>query len=276
MSMVVGKESPRRRWVRCLGLACAAALVSTLVVLTGCSADPSEQTTTVGRLSKVTADVDGQRVLGLYRTDIPVKGVVIYFHGLDRDETVIEMDSPHKELTQTLADAGYPVVASDASGNAYGNEQSQHNYAQLVYAATEKFKTRAVFFVSESMGTVAAVNLMAQESDLRVRGLAGISPLLNLTSGPPDYVTAAHEVNPQYRRTSPIDLPPTALRGKNFRFYYSKTDQLVDSDTNVIAFERRFGREANISTVECTGEHMDKSCIQGKDILAWFRSLGNE
>lgn len=251
-------------------------MVCALLLITGCSGGAAEETTTEGRLSKVTATVDGQAVLGLYRADLPVKGVVIYFHGLDRDETVIDIDGPHRELTQTLADAGYPVVASAASGNAYGNGRSQHNYAQLVYAATEKFKTKAVYFLSESMGTVAAVNLMAQETDLRAKGLAGISPLLNLNVGPPEYLDAAHHINPQFRQLSPVDLPVKTMRGKKFRFYYSNSDQLVRSSTNVMAFQQRFGSVADISTVECTGEHMDKSCIQGKDILAWFTSLGNE
>lgn len=254
---------------RRLMLTAVAMLLGIVAMLTACT----NSSAPVSRLARINTTIDGQRVLALYRAGTPVNGVVIYFHGLDRDETVIESDGAHRELTTAFADAGYPVAASSASGNAYGNSASQADYAALIAAAKSNFKTDRVLFVAESMGAVAAVNLMAQDRNHTIRGLAGINPLLNLNVGPAQYLAVAHQVNPQYVRTSPVDLPVESLRGRDFRFYLADRDQLVLTPTNADLFSSRFGGVANISTVECTGEHLDASCIQGKDILRWFSGL---
>jgi hypothetical protein len=40
-----------------------------------------------------------------------------------------------------------------------------------------------------------------------------------------------------------------------------------------MAFRARFGEVADISIIECTGAHLDPSCIQPDDIVDWFKKL---
>jgi pimeloyl-ACP methyl ester carboxylesterase len=220
--------------------------------------------------------VDGQESVGISKRDTAVRGVVIFFHGLDRDESVLSSDTAHKDMTATLTDAGYAVVASRGGGNAYGSAASQHNYAELVFGAAKHYASDRIFFLAESMGTIAAVNLMAKNKDIPVLGLAAINPLLNLGALTPQYVSAAQYANPDEPivDVDPLSLSIASLAGEHLRVYVSPGDTLISTADNATAFENRFGAVANISVVTCSGEHMDPSCIQGEDISEWFSSLG--
>ncbi len=222
--------------------------------------------------------IDGQSALGVVRKGVPIRGLVVYFHGLDRSESILELDNAHKELTTTLANAGYAVVSSNAGGNAFGSPASQRNYVALAFDSARHYGTSNVFFIAESMGTVAAINLMAGTGNtgLQVQGMAAINPLLNVYSLGPEYQRIAEDANPEMRASNPLDLPLETMRGKNLRFYVTPADQLVSTADNSVAFERKFGSVANISVVKCSGEHMDPSCIQGKDIVEWFSSISTQ
>lgn len=219
--------------------------------------------------------VDGQDVLAASKPGVMARGVVVFFHGLDRDESILNLDDPHRQLTRELAEAGFPVVASRAGGNAYGSKESQQNYAALTFEAAKHFGVDRVFFIAESMGTVAAVTLMASDKDLPVVGLAAINPLLNLQALPSKYRSAVEYANPgrSIDEMSPLDIPAGSLNGDNLRFYVTPGDRLVPTTDNAAAFEAKFGAIANISIVTCNGEHLDPSCIQGRDIVEWFNSL---
>lgn len=222
--------------------------------------------------------IDGQEVLRAARTDAPIRGVVIVFHGLDRDETLLELDDAHTELTATLADAGFAVVAASAGGNAYGNAESQRHYSALVHDSIDRYDADTVFFLAESMGTVAAVNIMADEEDLPVAGLAAINPLLNLDALSTRYREAAEEAfaGQPLSTSNPLALPVDSIAGQNLRLYVTPEDLLVSTSENASAFEERFGETANISLVRCSGAHLDPSCIQGEDIVEWFDSITPE
>lgn len=246
-----------------------AAVVASLVTGTacfGCSTATAQYQRTI---------IDGQDVLAATKSGVPVRGVVVYFHGLDRDESILTLDEPHRRLTEDLVEAGFPVVASSAGGNAYGSLKSQENYAALAYDAVKHFGVDKVFFIAESMGTLAAVRLMASDKNLPVVGLAGINPLLNLDALQSKYRSAVEYANPgqSIEELSPFDLPAGSMKAENLRFYVTPDDQLVSTADNAAAFQTKFGGAANISLVTCEGEHLDPSCIQGKDIVAWFNSL---
>ncbi|ANW65686.1 hypothetical protein BCA37_20855 [Mycobacterium sp. djl-10] len=235
-----------------------------LVSAVGCEADG---------LDTLRLSIDGESALGVHRTGVPVQGLVVFFHGLDRDQSILEADAVHRELTATLTEAGYAVVASSAGGNAFGNTLSQNHYQQLIFGAAEHYRTNQVFFLAESMGTLAAVNLMATNADLGVRGLAAINPLLDTDSLQGGYHAQALSANPRLNEVNPLRIAPAALAGMDFRFYVTADDALVPTSRNAAAFVRRFGGTSDISVVTCTGEHMDPSCIQGKDIVRWFNNL---
>jgi pimeloyl-ACP methyl ester carboxylesterase len=219
--------------------------------------------------------LDGQNALGVSRAGAAPRGIVLFFHGLDRDETILDVDEPHRELTTELTDAGYAVVASAAGGNVWGNAGSRRAYSDLAYGAAQHYGVDKIFFLTESMGTIAATNLMAK-SGIDVSGMAAINPLLDVRSLAPKYYSQARDANSGERmeKVNPIDLPIGMLQGDRMRLYATPDDQLVPTAANTRAFENRFGGVADISTVMCSGEHMDPSCIQGKDIVAWFKSLG--
>lgn len=245
-----------------------AVLVALAAVTAGCAPAPAE-------LVFARTTVDGQNVLQAYRTQTPIRAVVVFFHGLDRDANILDLDQPHRDLVRTLTDAGYAVVASDAGGNAFGNRSSQRNYAALVRDSGKRFGTNETYFLAESMGTVAAMNLMTKDTDISVRGLAAINPLLNLEHVPPTYRSAvqASYVDSSAAAESPLALPRSAMVGRYVRLYVTPSDSVVATDTNALAFQQRFGGVANVSIAWCSGDHLDPSCVRGPDVVTWFDTL---
>jgi hypothetical protein len=238
-------------------LAVALALVFTMV--TSC-AEPH-----VEKYDYLRVYVDGQSTLGLSKRGAPPTRLVIFFHGLDTDEHVLTADPMHQKLTDVLIDNGFAVVASKAGGNAYGNPDSQRDYRELARVAAAHYRVNDIYLLAESMGTIAAVNILATSPAVQ-----------NLHSAPPQYhfgINAVHPDKAVLEKINPINLPPESLAGKNLRFYASPNDSLVPSNANALAFQSRFGSVANISVVPCTGDHMDESCSQGDDIARWFTSL---
>lgn len=242
-------------------------MLAAVLASTGCS------TVDDGGLTRDRVVVDGDNTVGVVDADVTTRGVVVYFHGLDEDESILEKDDPHRSLVRDLTDAGYAVVASRAGGNAFGNNASQLNYAELATWAADRYRVSDVFFLAESMGAIAAMNLLAKDPDLRPRGLAAIGPALNFDQAPADYRTSIADANPDPAAVDPMQLPVESLSGSNIRFYVSPSDTLVPTSANADAFRARFGGVADISIVECTGPHLDPSCLQGEDVVTWFNGL---
>jgi acetyl esterase/lipase len=267
---VIAKSLIRRAragWIRVLAGGVAIALAA---AVNGCSTPKSEG------FEYLRVTVDGQQTLGISSKDQPIRGVVIYFHGADADEFSITSDEPHRIMTEKLVNAGFAVVSSNASGNAFGNPQSQRNYRELANMAILRYRVENVFFLAESMGAVAAVNLMVLDGKRRIRGLAAINPAMDLATSTPPYaplVAKSYNDRPTLDLTNPMNVPPNALAGMRFRLYVSNDDEVVPASTNGQAFQRRFGGDADISVMNCAGRHGDPSCVQGDDVLKWFSSL---
>jgi pimeloyl-ACP methyl ester carboxylesterase len=184
-------------------------------------------------------------------------------------------DPVHKAFTAYLVNAGFAVVSSNAGGNAFGNWPSQKNYLFLGGEAAQHYKTENVFFLAESMGAIAAINLMTSFNTQRVRGIAAINPVLDLASVAPPYASTVAEVyaNGSLDSVNPMNLPVGALQGKKLRFYVSQEDPVVPADKNALAFQSRFRSAADISIVECSGQHGNSSCFRGDDVVKWFSQL---
>jgi pimeloyl-ACP methyl ester carboxylesterase len=219
--------------------------------------------------------VDGQETLGVSEKEVMVRGVVLFFHGMDTNEFAPTSDNLHKGFTAQLVNANFAVVSTNAGGNAFGDSASQQNYLYLAATAAQHYKTENVFFVAESMGAVAAVNLLTSIQTHRFRGLAAINPVLDLASLAPPYASIIAQVyaNESMDSVNPMKLPPSAVEGKKLRFYVSRDDRVVPADANALAFRERFGHVADISIVDCSGPHGDPSCFQGSDIVKWFTEL---
>jgi pimeloyl-ACP methyl ester carboxylesterase len=218
--------------------------------------------------------VDGQETLGISTQNALVRGVVVFFHGMGADEFALTSDDAHKNMTSKLVDAGFAVVSSSAGGDAFGDPASQQNYLYLGAEAAQHYRTDNIFFLAESMGAIAALNLLTSLQTLRFRGLAAINPVLDLAQVAPEYKSTVAEKyqNQSMASVNPIDLPPDAVRDKKLKFYVSSDDSLVRADSNAFAFQERFG-SADISIVKCSGRHGDPSCFQGDDLVRWFTSL---
>lgn len=219
--------------------------------------------------------LDGQPTLGLSKKNKNPTALVVFFHGLDTDEHSPISDASHKKLTDTLLNAGYAVVSSNAGGNAYGNPASRQQYLNLARLAAYHYHVADIYLLAESMGAIAAVDILANPDTLPVRGLVAISPALNLGDAPPPYRKAIEAAYPgqSIDAVSPMNLPPDQLIGKRLRFYASQDDKIVPTADNASAFDDRFGSMASISIVHCSGGHMAAACMQGNDIVRWYRSL---
>jgi alpha-beta hydrolase superfamily lysophospholipase len=239
-----------------------------LTVVASCTAKPTA-------VDYMRVTVGGQPTLGMTKRDVPPRGLVIFFHGLDKDETVLTADQPHKAMTDKLVNSGFAVVASRAGGNSYGNPASQRTYRELAHSAVEHYHTANIYLLAESMGAIAAADLLASGDPPRVLGLAAINPLLNLDNPPPEHqaAVAASFPNQSTDPVNPIDLPAGSFQGRKLRLYVTSDDSLVRPDANALTFKARFGSVAEIAIVPCTGLHLDPSCIEGDDIVKWFTHL---
>lgn len=216
--------------------------------------------------------VDGQETLGIAGKDKLIRAVVVYFHDAGDDEFAMTADEPHAKLTSALVNAGFAVVASRASGDAWGNAASQRNYIYVGGTAAQHYRTENVFFLADGMGAIAAANLLAAGPTVRVRGFAAINPVFDLKAVAPQYESAVAKMYPDasIHEVNPMALPFNAFKGKSMRFYVSPDDQVVRSDANARAFAARFGSVSDIAVVECASKDGNAACYQGDDLVKWF------
>jgi len=216
--------------------------------------------------------VDGQETLGIAGKDKLIRAVVIYFHDAGDDEFAMTADEPHSAMTSALVNAGFAVVASKASGDAWGNSVSQRNYLYVGGTAAQHYRTENVFFLADGMGAIAAANLLATGPTVRVRGFAAINPVFNLKAVAPQYESTVARIYPSASIGSknPMELPPTAFKFRDMRFYANPDDPVVRSDANARAFAARFGSTSSISVVDCASKDGNASCYQGDDLVKWF------
>jgi len=250
--------------------AVAGVIVAIVVFVSGCSGGDAEN------FEYLRVTVDGQQTLGISKKGGAIRGVVVYFHGPDADEFAVTYDNPHKKLTERLVNANFAVVSSKASGNAFGNPQSQENYRQLANMAVEHYRVENVFFLAESMGAIAALNLMAATETSRIRGLAAINPTTDLANASTSYAPVIAESfpdRPTLELTNPMAFPPEAFTDKQMRFYVSNDDAVIPAAADALAFQKRYGATAKLSLVGCDGGFGDPSCLQGDDVLRWFTTL---
>lgn len=246
------------------------AMAATIAVLSGmlaCSTDKYG-------FKLYATKVNGSGTLGLSDSGQPVKALIVYFHGADQKASVIEDDQKHTDFFDPLLRAGYAVVSADAGGNAFGNPASRDAYRKLIVAALAKYGDVPVFFVAESMGALAALALIADDSAHSIKGMVGVSPLMGL---PPDIRTVSFikgvwggEVPDS---GDPLSWPPEMLANRNFLLYASRDDRVIPADASAQAFALRFGAVARIETVDCAGGHVAVACYQGDGVKKWFANL---
>jgi hypothetical protein len=217
--------------------------------------------------------VDGQPTMAINKKDTLVRGIVVFFHGKDQDEFALTSDTAGKDMTSKLVNAGFAVVSSLAGGNAFTSTATVKNYRELASVAMQHYRIENIYLLAETMGAIPAVNLLVSDYT-PVRGLAAISPVLDVRSATQDWPPLS-TVTPQSQAQAgnPIDLPANLLAKKNLRFYVSPDDRYIPTMPNAAAFDEKFGHEADISIVDCSGGHDDRSCVQPDDVIRWFNDL---
>ena len=219
--------------------------------------------------------VGGPGTAGLSVVGQPVKGIVVYFHGSDQNARVIRDSEKHRNVFDPLLRGGLAIVAADAGGDAYGNLASREDYRRLIAAARTKYGQVPLFFVAESMGALAALALINEDTQHDVKAMVGITALMGL---PPDIRNVSFIKGP-WQGTVPTDAdplswPPEAFAGRSFRLYASPDDKVIPPSASATAFADRFGSVATVKVVECAGGHVASACYQGSDVATWFASLG--
>ncbi|MFW3172994.1 serine aminopeptidase domain-containing protein [Geodermatophilus sp. CPCC 206100] len=221
--------------------------------------------------------VDGQDAVAIAPGEGDPEGLVVFLHGLDDDAGALGEEEKRVDMVGDLVAQGYVVAGSDGNFNAWGNEASQQGYVDLAAELAERYGTTDTYLVAESMGGVAGLQLLADDRIPDVRGMALISPLVDL-----DVVRDTPQeaqVLQAYDGVFPTDAQNPALRpaedwaGTSMRFYLATEDEVVDNTENAEPFVERVEDVADVSVVVCEGEHVAPSCFQGEDLAEWFAAL---
>lgn len=246
-------------------------LVLATFVSTSCSARPQPD-----RFDYLRLTVDGQPTLAVSKKETVIRGVVIYFHGLDGSEFDITSSPARQAVTESLVDAGFALISSYASGNAIGPEKAQRNYRELANMGAEYYRAENVYFIADSIGAVPALNMMRYYTTARIRGLVAVNPLIDLTAASPATAPVVSESFPSrtaLEAANPIGFPADAFKGKDIRFYVSESDPAVPPEANAKAFLQRFGGSADVSLERCEVSPQEPSCLDATEILKWFADL---
>ena len=219
--------------------------------------------------------VDGPGTAGLSVVGQPVKAIAVYFHGSDQNARVIRDTESVRNVFDPLLRGGVAVVAADAGGNSYGNPASRETYYRLIVAARAKYGNVPLYFVAESMGALAALALIREDSQHEVKGMIGISPLMGLPSEVRSVDFIRNAWNGEVPESAdPLSWPPEAFASRSFRLYSSPEDDVIPAAASANAFAEKFGSVATIEIVECEGGHAASACYQGADVAAWMDGLG--
>jgi pimeloyl-ACP methyl ester carboxylesterase len=218
--------------------------------------------------------VGGSGTIGLSIVGKPVKGIVVYFHGADQNSKVIRESEKHRNVFDPLLRGGMAVVAADADGDAYGNPASRDDYRRLIAAARAEYGQVPLYFVAESMGALAALALLKEDTRRDVKAMVGITPLMGL---PPDLRTVSFIEGPWQgtvpSEADPLSWPVDAFVGRSLLLYVSPGDKVIPVNASAIAFAKRFRSVASVDVVQCAGGHVASDCYRGSDVAAWFTSI---
>ncbi|MET9202547.1 hypothetical protein [Gordonia sp. NPDC003585] len=255
---------------RQVGAIYAILVAAVVAAVSGCSVLGTNPATTSQQSSGIVSDELGPDMRAYRQENLKPAGILVWFHGMDSDGTEFDHDPRQRHFAEPLMRNGWVIVSANAGGNSFGNDAALREYRALIGAARTRYGTTRLQFASESMGTVAALRLMAEPAYRNVNGLIGISPLTGI---PPtlrgvDFIEAAWGGTVP-DRADPLTFYPQRFAGKRFRFYYSTTDTVVPSGAGARAFAIRFGKVADVELVECRGDHADPTCYQGDDALAF-------
>jgi hypothetical protein len=242
----------------CLGVACGS---------------PTVQTDAGDPLHIV--EVDGNGTVGMTLGAVPIKGVIVYFHGKGQHPDVIYKNPKHRALFAPLLRSGYAVVASEAGGDAFGNPLSLNDYRGLAVAATTKYHAPPKLFVAESMGALASLALLTEDYGWQIRGMVGITPLMGI----PAEDRSIDAVKDAWRdgvppTADPMEWDPKSLEHRAFLLYQADHDEVIPTGATARDFATRFGAVADVRIARCAGGHVAADCYDSAGVTSWVAGLG--
>lgn len=193
--------------------------------------------------------------------------LAMIFHGAGGDA------ASHGFIEGTLSTAGYIVAMSDGSAPVHmGNEAAVDEYARLYRYCRDRLPIGPVVVVSESMGGLAGLNLIAQQAVPRPAAWLAYFPATNLRALydlTPDNATnirTAYGIAPDgsdyAARTAGHDpnlRPVDDFGGIPMLVFHSPDDTIVPKTSNVdLLMPRIGGRAAEATVVVTSGDHGDE------------------
>lgn len=199
------------------------------------------------------------------------RGVVL-FHGSGLTETA--MYSPYvREATVAFLAEGYTVIGSigQPSGQGWGNNGEQANYAAVIAVARADHGVGDVLFWAMSMGGLSSLLLLSAGTVSGVTGWLGTYPVCNLDNmhdNPTYTATIDAAYGGDYPGNSvghdPVLLTGSTLNGFQslpMKAWASSEDTVVPRSENIDLFKTVVASKTTIEIINATGEHGDLSHI---------------
>lgn len=214
--------------------------------------------------------------------------VLLYCHGSGGDDQSAFSTNLNAGVVQDMALAlGFIVASPSLAGQStMGNSAALDTVQELLAYTRAQFTTGKVVVHGQSMGSLAALLLIALRGEAGVSGWLGTYPVTNLADAANTWGTSF--MGPSYGvsapgTTSSVDYatktaghdpqlyPASAYAGLRFRAYASAADTTVSKTQNTDLFISKVApvaREASVYTA--TGPHGDASHFQLRDIGAFL------
>lgn len=201
---------------------------------------------------------DGRRVL------------VIYDHGAGGTSQAITADPELRPVVAALLEAGWAVAASDETGNGWGAPAAVRSVFQLYSDVNRRWPISNVVILSQSMGGLTGLGILAARAVPNVRAWAGIYPVTNLDSLwrlgryraqiAAAYGTASAPTSPHASCAVPVLM------------WASRSDTVVPRAENADMLASQLGGSCPVTIVTTSGDHGDPSNFDPPGLVAFCRS----
>jgi hypothetical protein len=210
---------------------------------------------------------------------------IIYDHGFGQTISSIVSDPLHSWFVQSLAAAGFVVVASEYRNiTCWGDMECAEDVANLQTLWRSRLNlSLQPFVIGESMGGIVSWNAISHGT-VKPLAVAGIYPVCNLASmyaeralaptiqtaydvtSPSDYAAAT-------RGFDPILTPPSTFAGIPIQMWASYSDRTVLRSQNEDPFANAINAAGGSVTIHTSrGDHGDPSNLDPPAIISFFSS----
>jgi predicted esterase len=198
--------------------------------------------------------------------------LVLFLHGAGVDHRA-PLSERADAFTQQMVDRGYLVASSDAHGTVWGTERSQRDYRRLYRWVDERYDVGPVLLLSQSMGGVPGLHLLADDAIPHVVGWVGVSPVTNLVWAARDGrlgdSVAAALGRDDVRRLDPMRIPARRFTGERMVIWAAPDDDVVPA-VHARRFAAYLRPAATVRLRGCTGGHNAAGCYDADAVAQMF------